>query len=965
MMDFSSSCKKTFKSHNSYNGRKISISHGAAEDAIHEQQPILMGHNRESSSAAAHHRHSMSVPSEVIVRVDELVAGPSTTPNNTIRRESSLDFWGDESSLSSIQQQQRGLDLQEDPPSKLIGVFLNKQKAAGGELRLDVDLEMDEFRPNRSNNNISLNNFPPPNPNYYDPNPNNNHVFSNSSKLRVSIEAPNNVVDICPDEQDKNCSSSDEDVNRTLHNRRRSTNLDMQNNESQVIKCTSIQKRVSNLGRMKTRSRLIDPPEAPERRSGMVPKSGQMRSGMVGRASGILQKPVEEEEDDPFDEDLPDEFKKSKFDLLTFLQWISLVLIITALVCTLSIYEWKKKKFRGLSIWKWEVLVLVLICGRLVSGWAIRIIVFFIERNFFMRKRVLYFVYGVRKAVQNCIWLGLVLAAWHSMFDREVQGDNRFLQYVNKIMVCMLVGTLLWLVKTLMVKVLASSFHVSTFFDRIQESLFNQYIIETLSGPPLVEIRNNQEEEERLMAEVSRLQNAGATLPPDLRGPPFQPPKSGKVAGGGGGLPPRPVRGVSFKFSGQLPKNNDQNNNNNNDQGISIDKLQNLNHKNVSAWNMKRLMKVVKNGVLTTLDERVLGSAQGDETTTQIRSEHEAIIAARNIFRNVAKPSTKFIYLEDLMRFLKEDDALKTLNIVEGSVESERISKATLKNWVVVEDEGVVSSAILIASCEGILVNTFMERRALALTLNDTKTAVDKLHRMVTIIVGIIIVIISLIILEIATSKFLVYLSSQIVVVAFIFGNTCKTVFEAIIFVFVMHPFDVGDRCEVDGVQLIVEEMNIMTTVFLRFDNQKIIFPNVTLATRPISNYYRSPDMGDSVDFAVHIATPADKIATIKQRIISYIESRSDYWYPAPSVVTMNLEDLRTLKLSVWLRHRMNHQNMGERYKRRAILVEEIVKILKELDIEYRLYPVDINIREMPPINSTRMPPAWTTPPTN
>lgn len=34
------------------------------------------------------------------------------------------------------------------------------------------------------------------------------------------------------------------------------------------------------------------------------------------------------------------------------------------------------------------------------------------------------------------------------------------------------------------------------------------------------------------------------------------------------------------------------------------------------------------------------------------------------------------------------------------------------------------------------------------------------------------------------------------------FGNMCKTAFEAIIFVFVMHPFDVGDRCVVDGVQV-------------------------------------------------------------------------------------------------------------------------------------------------------------------
>lgn len=99
-------------------------------------------------------------------------------------------------------------------------------------------------------------------------------------------------------------------------------------------------------------------------------------------------------------------------------------------------------------------------------------------------------------------------------------------------------------------------------------------------------------------------------------------------------------------------------------------------------------------------------------------------------------------------------------------------------------------------------VNAFRERRALALTLNDTKTAVNKLHRMLNFLVAIIILVIWLLILEIATTKFLLFVSSQLVLVAFIFGNTCKTVFEAIIFLFVMHPFDVGDRCEIDATQV-------------------------------------------------------------------------------------------------------------------------------------------------------------------
>nr|GFC58383.1 mechanosensitive ion channel protein 6-like [Tanacetum cinerariifolium] len=140
-------------------------------------------------------------------------------------------------------------------------------------------------------------------------------------------------------------------------------------------------------------------------------------------------------------------------------------------------------------------------------------------------------------------------------------------------------------------------------------------------------------------------------------------------------------------------------------------------------------------------------------------------------------------------------------------------------------------------------VNVFRERRALALSLNDTKTAVNKLHQMLNVVVGILIIVIWLLILKVATTHFFIFLSSQLLLVVFVFGNTCKTTFEAIIFLFVMHPFDVGDRCEIDTVQMVVEEMNILTTVFL------------------------SPDMGDAIDFCIHVSTPVEKVALMKERI--------------------------------------------------------------------------------------------------
>ncbi|CAI9270425.1 unnamed protein product [Lactuca saligna] len=675
-------------------------------------------------------------------------------------------------------------------------------------------------------------------------------------------------------------------------------------------------KRKSNLMRTRTNSRLIDPPEIDQR------STTPSKLGKVGS---------EIDEEDPFlDDDLPDGYRQLRYSKWTLLQLFSLILILGVLVCTLTIPYLKHQKLYDLVLWKWEVMISVLICGRLVSGWVIRILVILIERNFLLRKRVLYFVYGLRKAVQNCIWLGLVLIAWESIFDQKVEHmmKGNVLPYVTKIWVCLLVGTIVWLLKTLLVKVLASSFHVSTFFDRIQESLFNQYVIETLSGPPLIEIQHEREEEDRIIAEVQKLQNAGATLPPDLKANIFK--KSGRSIGAS--RTSTPVTGRSGLFSGaNTPKKVDE--------GITIDHLHRLNQKNISAWNMKRLMNIVRTGVLSTLDEHLRSTCDEDESMVQITNEKQAKVAAKKIFCNVANRGSKRIYLADLMRFLRGDEALKAIRLFDCENETKGISKAILKNWV---------------------VNVFRERRALALSLNDTKTAVNKLHQMLNMAVGLIIIVIWLLILKVATTHFLIFLSSQLLLVVFVFGNTCKTTFEAIIFLFVMHPFDVGDRCEIDGVQMVVEEMNILTTVFLRYDNLKIIYPNSVLATKFIANYYRSPDMGDAVEFCVHVSTPVEKISLMKERITSYIEKKSDHWYPAPMIVLRDVEDMNRLKISIWLSHRINFQDMGERWQRRALLVEEMIKVFRDLDIEYRMLPVDVNVRNMPNVTSNRLPSTWT-----
>ncbi|XP_076935322.1 mechanosensitive ion channel protein 6-like [Bidens hawaiensis] len=704
---------------------------------------------------------------------------------------------------------------------------------------------------------------------------------------------------------------------------RRSSTVIGRSGEQVLCSSNGAFKRNSTLMRTKTKSRLLDEPEIEYQRSAQkTPRSGHQGKGTFSD--------FEEDEFSLFD-DMPEEYKELRYNKWTLLQLTSLILIIAVLVCTLAIPDFKNKDVYGLEWWKWEIMIFVVICGRLVSGWGIQIIVFFIERSFMLRKRVLYFVYGLKKAVQNCIWFGLILIAWQCIFDKKVERvayGKKVLPYVTRVWVCLLVGTIIWLLKTLLIKVLASNFHVSKYFDWIQDSLFNQYVIETLSGPPVNKIQQEQEDEEWMMEEIEKLQNAGASMPLQL--------KANMLTGSFKGFgTPVSSTGRTHKSDGGSPKKHENT-------GITIDHLHRMNKKNISAWNMSRMMNSISRSMLSTLDEQLedfAGDGDEDEASTQITSAKQAKIAAKKIFCNVAKPGSKHIYIEDLMRFLGNDEALKTFRLFDGASETRGISKRALKNWV---------------------VNAFQERRALALSLKDTKTAVDNLHKMLTVFVGIIIIVIWLIILKVATTHFFILMCSQLVMVAFVFGNASKTTFEAIIFLFIVHPFDVGDRCDINGVQMIVEEMNILTTIFLRYDNQKIAYPNNVLSAMPIANYHRSPDMGDAIDFCIHVSTPAEKIAKMKERITSYVENNSEHWQPGPMIVVRDVEDLNRLKISIWLSHRMNFQNMGERWKRRALLVEELIKIFKDLDIEYRMLPMDINVRDLPALGSNRLPSNWT-----
>lgn len=206
----------------------------------------------------------------------------------------------------------------------------------------------------------------------------------------------------------------------------------------------------------------------------------------------------------------------------------------------------------------------------------------------------------------------------------------------------------------------------------------------------------------------------------------------------------------------------------------------------------------------------------------------------------------------------------------------------------------------------------------------------------------------------------------------FLFENTFSTMLQSVIFLFVTHPFDVGDRVFINNEVMFVHEMGLFCTTFLRFDSFLIYYPNVSLIHEHIVNVRRSGPMTEWIDLAVDINTPKEKLDALNVKLSKFIvnqrrdfETEQDYLLERsnlqrmqsktqgtltrspskggegqPNVIEVKgweILDNRLLRLGIVLRHKVNFQEGFPRAARHYSFMSFLHDALKELDIKY--YP--------------------------
>ncbi|TQD83845.1 hypothetical protein C1H46_030605 [Malus baccata] len=89
-----------------------------------------------------------------------------------------------------------------------------------------------------------------------------------------------------------------------------------------------------------------------------------------------------------------------------------------------------------------------------------------------------------------------------------------------------------------------------------------------------------------------------------------------------------------------------------------------------------------------------------------------------------------------------------------------------------------------------------------------------------------------------------------------------------------------------------------------------------------------------------------------------YLDSKSQHWRPAHSVVVKDIEDVNKMKMALYVTHTINFQNYGDKSSRRSDLVLELKKIFEDLGIKYKLLPQEVHLRYVGS-STAELPPTW------
>jgi small-conductance mechanosensitive channel len=234
------------------------------------------------------------------------------------------------------------------------------------------------------------------------------------------------------------------------------------------------------------------------------------------------------------------------------------------------------------------------------------------------------------------------------------------------------------------------------------------------------------------------------------------------------------------------------------------------------------------------------------------------------------------------------------------------------------------------------VVRMGQERIAIWRSTHDIKSAVRVLDRFLQICVLAGTGLIYAAFFSNSFSTYLATIGTQLAAISFAISGTVQEFLGSCIFIFVKHPFDVGDRVRIDGREMIVEKISLLYSVFRTMDcNKTTQVPNINLNGMWVENISRSGPMRERITIQIAADTALEEVERLRRSVrdeIAAPENRRDFREDV-DVELVSIGDMSKLEVYVEAEHKSNWNNERIRRMRRNKLMTAVISSLRSVGI--------------------------------
>lgn len=228
------------------------------------------------------------------------------------------------------------------------------------------------------------------------------------------------------------------------------------------------------------------------------------------------------------------------------------------------------------------------------------------------------------------------------------------------------------------------------------------------------------------------------------------------------------------------------------------------------------------------------------------------------------------------------------------------------------------------------------ERKAITEGMKDIGQALRVLDKVLMFIVLLITVFIFLAFFRSNLVTVIASAGTALLSLSFVFAVTTQEFLGSCIFLFVKHPYDVGDRVDINGSQMVVERISLLYSVFKRIDrNQVVQVPNIQLNNLWIDNVSRSGSMVECLDIDVSYDTTFEDIELLRLEMEKFVRApeNSRDFQPDFSIGVGSVGNLDKMTLQICMQHKSNWHNDTVRSTRRSKFMCALAVALKKIPI--------------------------------